>query len=289
MEQEYKEEIWKDVGVYDGVDFTGCYEVSNKGGVRALDRIIMRKNGRKQIKDGHIMRQYDDGHGYMKVFLKKNGKMKSPKVHQLVALRFIPNPDTEHKTQVNHIDEDKTNNCVENLEWVTPSENVNHGTRNQRVAEKTGTPIAQLDQFGNLVKVWESVRDAGRYGFSTGSIWRIINSPKIYRGYKWYTWEFFATSHPNVCFNNYLNKKVCSFNSSYEKCYSETKRKIVQLTKSGDFIREWDSIADASRELGIHVQCINRCLAGTRKTTHGYKWMYIEDYREMVKKHNIEY
>lgn len=93
MEQEYKEEIWRDVGVYDGVDFTGCYEVSNKGGVRALDRIIMRKNGRKQIKDGHIMRQYDDGHGYMKVFLKKNGKMKSPKVHQLVALRFIPNPD----------------------------------------------------------------------------------------------------------------------------------------------------------------------------------------------------
>ena len=151
MEQEYKEEIWRDVGVYDGVDFTGCYEVSNKGGVRALDRIIMRKNGRKQIKDGHIMRQYDDGHGYMKVFLKKNGKMKSPKVHQLVALRFIPNPDPEHKTQVNHIDEDKTNNCVENLEWVTAAENHLHFAQSNRLqrskARKQRTLINKSLQF----------------------------------------------------------------------------------------------------------------------------------------------
>lgn len=289
MKKEYKEEIWKDVGIYNGVDFTGCYEVSNKGNVRALDRIVVCKNGQKQTRNGHIMKQYSDYCGYMRVFLKKNGERRCPRVHRLVAFHFILNPDPEHKTQVNHIDEDKTNNCVENLEWSTPSENVNHGTRNQKVAEKMGVSIAQLDQFGNLVKTWRSAHEANSYGFSEKSILRIVNSQKLYHGYKWCTWDFFSIDNPDICFNNYLNKKVCSFNLSYEKCYSETKRKIVQLTKSGDFIREWDSIADASRELGIHVQCINRCLAGTRKTTHGYKWMYIEDYREMAKQHNIKY
>ena len=76
MGKEYKEEIWKDVGIYNGVDFTGCYEVSNKGNVRALDRIVVCKNGQKQTKSGHIMKQYSDYCGYMRVFLKKEWRKK---------------------------------------------------------------------------------------------------------------------------------------------------------------------------------------------------------------------
>lgn len=215
MEQEYKEEIWKDVGVYDGVDFTGCYEVSNKGGVRALNRIIMRKNGRKQIKDGHIMRQYDDGHGYMKVFLKKNGKMKSPKVHQLVALRFIPNPDPEHKTQVNHIDEDKTNNCAaytighimnkqdyiyKNYFWIRLDKYNDLAKENlmELISEKvtiketklhksSNKPIMQFSKNGEFIREYPSIVNAAKeIGYTKQAIQQCVSGKcETCKGYKW--------------------------------------------------------------------------------------------------------
>ena len=75
----------------------------------------------------------------MKVYLSKNGKTKAEYVHRLVALAFIPNPD--NKPQVNHKDENKQNNYVDNLEWATCKENVNYGTRSTRQSEtiiKTG-------------------------------------------------------------------------------------------------------------------------------------------------------
>lgn len=58
MEREYKEEIWKSIGVYQGVDFTGCYEVSNKGRMRVLDRIIKYKSGKERTIKGHISNVY---------------------------------------------------------------------------------------------------------------------------------------------------------------------------------------------------------------------------------------
>lgn len=74
---------------------------------------------------------------------------KTIRLHRLIALRFIPNPDPEHKTQVNHIDEDKTNNCVENLEWVTNDENLKWGTKRERQIKSSGCSVVQMvDLFG---------------------------------------------------------------------------------------------------------------------------------------------
>ena len=92
------------------------YEVSNLGNVRSKGFIM--NNG--YFRKGRVLKPYPDPKGYMKVEL--HGQIK--KVHRLVAEAFIPNP--ENKPQVNHIDGNKQNNCVENLEWVTNAENTQH-------------------------------------------------------------------------------------------------------------------------------------------------------------------
>ena len=116
------QEEWRTVVINDEV--YDNYEVSNFGQVRSL-----KYRHTNEIK---ILQPCKSVEGYLKVNIYKHGKRKSINVHILVALAFIQNDDTEHKTQVNHIDENKVNNHVTNLEWTTPKENSNHGTRTER-------------------------------------------------------------------------------------------------------------------------------------------------------------
>ena len=148
------EEIWKDIKGYEG------YQVSNFGNVRSLNY-----NKTKKIK---ILIPSLDNYGYNYLLLYKNSKRKHFTVHRLVAQAFIPNPN--NLPQVNHKDEDKTNNCVENLEWCTNKYNCNYGTRNVRIKEHQNKPmlgkfgkdnphskqIYQYDMEGNLIKIWDS-------------------------------------------------------------------------------------------------------------------------------------
>lgn len=102
------------------------YEVSNMGRVRSLSRVIKSAFGGEYIKEGRILKQNDNGQGYLQVMLCSNGVNKSERVHRLVALAFLPNPDKLPK--VNHIDANKKNNIVENLEWCTQLSNVQHAS-----------------------------------------------------------------------------------------------------------------------------------------------------------------
>jgi len=109
--------MWKSVKGY-----ATLYEVNEFGQVRSLKQW----NGHKYIKRGspYILKQSNTATGYKKVELTKDGKKKSFKVHRLVAEAFIDNP--YHKPNINHKDGNKRNNCVDNLEYVTPSENMSH-------------------------------------------------------------------------------------------------------------------------------------------------------------------
>lgn len=119
-------EIWKAVKGYEGL-----YEVSNLGNVRSLDRPFKNKQG-IAISKGRILTPfYEEKKGYYQVRLAKNGKNKTYRIHRLVALAFLENP--LDYTDVNHKDEDKTNNNVDNLEWCTRKYNNNYGTKPERI------------------------------------------------------------------------------------------------------------------------------------------------------------
>lgn len=119
-------EIWLPVKGYEGY-----YEVSNLGRVRGLDRIILDKGGRHQVKKGVVLKPRPDRQGYITVALSIGRKYKTQLVHRLVAEAFIPNPD--NLPQINHKDECKSNNTVDNLEWCTARYNCNYGDRNRKV------------------------------------------------------------------------------------------------------------------------------------------------------------
>lgn len=123
--------------------------------------------------------------GYERVGLCRNGKQKLFLVHDIVANAFVPNPD--NKPYVNHKDENKLNNVVDNLEWCTVSENNNYGTRLTRIAESKKKKIVQLDLFGNVVRVWNSQTDAAKgLGLDCKNINQCLrNKRKRCGGFEW--------------------------------------------------------------------------------------------------------
>ena len=178
------------------VGYEGLYEVSDCGNVRSLNWHNEGITKNLWLKPTR--------YGYRQVYLK--GKMKL--VHRLVAEAFIPNPD--NLPQINHIDENKINNCVSNLEWCTFKQNVqaylqNHPSKKRR-PRKTGKhygkhshrnlyKIVQLTKSGELVNVWDYAIDARHaHGYSTTSIWECCEGKrKTAYGYKWQ----FGTSNIN--------------------------------------------------------------------------------------------
>ena len=159
-------EVWLPVKNYEGF-----YEVSSHGNVRRVGNSVPRKP------------VY--ANGYQRVELSKNGKRKMYLVHRLVAEAFLIN--SEGHSYVNHIDEDKTNNHVSNLEWCTRKQNNNHGTRNQRIAETLSIPVIGTDAFGDQW-YYESAKEAERRGFNSAHIAACCKGKR--NTHKGYTWRY---------------------------------------------------------------------------------------------------
>lgn len=141
-------EIWKSIKGYDGV-----YEVSNFGRVRGLDRYV--NYGYSDVlHKGQILKSRCHKNGYYAITLNNNGR-KLKYIHRLVAEAFIPNPN--NKKTVNHIDGNKANNCVTNLEWATQSENNLHAVYSLNYKRK---PVGQYDKDNNLIKEYPSYKIA---------------------------------------------------------------------------------------------------------------------------------
>lgn len=167
-------EIWKDIKCYEGL-----YQVSNLGRVRSLERLVKNKNGYRVVRE-RIIKTSNNNSGYETVSLVRKGKYKTYLVHRLVAMAF---PDLVYWTedakgkpfeelQVNHKNEfEKTNNCVDNLEWCTANYNNNYGTHTERQRNKikgrfnnlkTSKPVLQYTLDGVFVVEYPSIMEAER-------------------------------------------------------------------------------------------------------------------------------
>ena len=170
------EEIWKDIK-----GFEGLYQVSNMGRVKSLRRNIILKS--------RITRN-----GYERVNLSANNIPKLYSVHRLVANAFISNPD--NLPQVNHKDENRTNNHVDNLEWCTQEYNQNYGTINIRKSQKQlndknkSKVVLQYTLDGTFIKEWKSTMDVQRnLGFAHTHISECCRGKQANYAYG-YIWKY---------------------------------------------------------------------------------------------------
>ena len=183
------EEIWKDIKGYEGL-----YQVSNLGRVRRVKKI--------KIVTNNILKQSKNLRGYLGVTLSKNNVRVRRQIHRLVAEAFIENKN--NFSQVNHKDEDKTNNCVDNLEWCDAKYNINYGSGINRRKEKLkgrkpssktveasrkslSKRVLQFDKNGNFIEKFSSTMDVQRKkGYSNSNISRCcIGKRKSAYGFVW--------------------------------------------------------------------------------------------------------
>lgn len=146
-------EIWRDVS-----NFEGMYQVSNTGRLRSLDRIAGSK--RPRLIKGKIIHKNKSKSGYIYLSLSKNNLYYGTNLHRLVAIAFIPNPG--NKPQVNHINGIRDDNKVDNLEWVTLSENHLHAYKNLNRTNPTAIPIIMVDINGKEIRRFNNCSEAGK-------------------------------------------------------------------------------------------------------------------------------
>lgn len=171
-------EKWKSIK-----GFEGLYKISNYGNVKSL--FFWDINKRKYIIKERIIKPITDKDGYYIIGLYKNKKRKTYKVHRLVAEAFITNPN--NLPQINHKDENKLNNRVDNLEWCSVIYNLKYGTRIQRAGNKHKKVVNQYDKDGNFIKSYNSLTEASKYvnGYITGISAVCNNKQKTAYGYVW--------------------------------------------------------------------------------------------------------
>lgn len=169
--------MWKEV-----IDYEGLYEVNSNGEIR------------NSLTERKLSPNYSNSSGYGQVNLRKDKIPRTFLIHRLVAQAFIENK--KNLPEVNHIDEDKTNNHVSNLEWCTSKQNANHGTRVDRCngIRKNNTTnmksVIGISLLENTNITFPSINEAARNGFDKYAIIKCCKNQKGFKSHKGYRWEY---------------------------------------------------------------------------------------------------
>jgi len=171
-------EYWKDIEGYEG-----NYQVSSTGKIRSVQRIVKRGNNFKPVCERLLRYRVNKGYAY--VVLSLRGKTRTVWIHKVVASTFIPNPN--NFPCVNHKDENKLNNCVENLEWCTWSYNNSYNDLRIRASISKRKPIIQYTKDNEFIREWSYAKEASdSLGINKRAIYACCNgSIKSSGGYIW--------------------------------------------------------------------------------------------------------
>ena len=221
-----------------------CYSISDSGEVR-------------KDTTGYILSQSSQ-QDYKFVTLLIDGKQKRMRVHRLVAETFIDNP--ENKPYVNHINGKKDDNNVENLEWVTPSENTQHAVQTGLFQNGRKKAVIQYNLDGEKMMVFESATEAARQ--TGGSQSKITMCCRRQRETdNDYQWRY-ADDIQDV-------KKV-------QKKFI-TGKKVAQCDEEGNILNIYSSFKEAARAVDGTSSAISRVCSGTNIRHKGYKWKLVDE------------
>lgn len=227
-------ELWKWIPGWEGL-----YMVSTHGRVKSVDRYIQHPHSGRTFMKGRILKSGTNNKGYKQVVLSKNGKYKQYLVHRLVAQAFIENPN--NYPIINHKDQNPKNNTVWNLEYCTYKYNNNYADRNEKVSKANkGRTLNEETKR----KMSEAKKGENAYWY--GKHLSEETKDKISKATK----------------GKYMGKDCA------------TSKPVLMFTLDGQFIRRFDSTAEANEFLGKkrYSANINNCLLGYADSAYGYKW-----------------
>lgn len=233
-------EVWIDIKGYEGL-----YQVSNLGNIKSLSREIRvsDKLGGYRKKAESLMRLEACKNGYLRVLLTKNNNGKHFLVHRLVAEAFLPN--LQNMPQINHKDENKANNNVDNLEWCDAKYNSNYGARTVRTSIAKFKPVKQYDMQGNLIREYDSLKEA----WDSIGVKFCKNDCKVGKSVGGYQWR--------------MNNEPCGV--YVENRGSNTPRSSIKITTNNGDVVFFDGYNDAASFLRISKGYFGGIICGIKR------------------------
>ena len=239
-------EIWRDIKGYEGL-----YQVSNLGRVRSVTHDIVDSLGRRSTKEGKILSLRKSSQtGYPTINLLKDGDTTSCNIHRLVAEAFIPNPN--NLPCVNHKDESRDNNCVDNLEWCSYQYNNTYGTAQKRRTESLARfydthdevlkPVVQYSTKGELIREYRSIREAERtLGLEVSSGISACCAHKLNTAYG-YVWRF--------------KDEPFSIKENKPKRHQKF---VIKYDANGNEVARYKSVSEAAKINGFERHALQKC------------------------------
>lgn len=248
--------IWKPYPDYPFI------EANQFGEIRTKDRVIVRKDGKKYPVKGRVLKQHDNGHGYMQVSFQMNGKTVSLSVHRVIAASHIPNPN--NLPEVNHKDDNPKNNAVSNLEWCTREYNEdykkNFGTTQ---AEVFGHPVFAVNlKTGKILRFKSQSEAARQLGIDSSHISEVVKGHLNIAGGYWFTEDESEITEEKI---REIKANMLFLGG------------VIAVNPETSEVFRFKSQHEAGRKLGVETQNINKVVKGQRKTAGGYWFCYADE------------
>lgn len=244
--------VWK---TYPGIDFL---QANQYGEVRTIDHYTEGKDGKKYLIKGHILKQYVDRHGYMRVHTCVNGKAVTLLVHRVVAKCFLPNP--YNLPAVNHIDCNRKNENLNNLEWCSYSYNNQY---REKYGQAFGHHLYAVNLKTGEVLQFPSQSEAERQlGVASGNVGSVLRGRYKQAGGYWFTEDE----------NEITKEKIQKIKNGMEY-----RGGVVAVNLKTIEVSHFESQKEAAQQLSIRKGNINGVLKGRLKKTHGYWFCYADE------------